>query len=307
MITVLKKTTKLLQTTALRKADTYVWIYAENPSEEELQRLVDLYGLELGHLNDALDPNEVPRLEKEDSSLYVFTRVPKESREGVCVTTPVLLILLKHVILVIAKDQEEFFERFLKRKTSYTTSKPITVFTALYTDFIAVYQSEIMKLNKKIGSISNKTDEIKNSDIIQLVAYENVLNELLNAAIQSNLILKSFSSIKGLFSTDEEKDLVEDVYLATGQLIELSKSSLLKVKNTSTAYSMILTNNLNIVIRFFTVFTIILTIPMIVTSIYGMNIPLPFAESKLTFPLMLVSIGIVCGILTIVFRKKNWL
>jgi len=307
MITVFKKIAKGIQTSSLQKADRHVWIYAENPTERELERLTDLYGLELGHLHDALDPNEVPRLEKEGSSFYVFTRVPKESIQGSWVTTPVLLIFVKDTLIVVAKDQEELFEKFIQNRISTIPIKPITVFTALFNDFIMIYHNTIMKLNKKIGTINNKTDEIQNSDIIELVFYENVLNELLNAAIQTNVILKSLSSIKGLFTTDDENDLVEDIFLANGQLIQISKSILTKAKNMRDAYSTILTNNLNRVIRFLTVLTVILTIPMIITSMYGMNVRLPHAESEFIFLTILVATGVICTTLIIIFRKKNWL
>lgn len=307
MITVLKKTAQTIVKTPLKKRGERGWIYVENPNEEELVQLVELYGLERGHLNDALDPNEVPRLEKEGSSLYVFTRVPKETEDGMSVTTPVLLILLKHILIVVAKNQEEFFEKFIRNKPSYVSTKPISVFTALFTDITASYHSEITKLNKKIGTISNKTDAIENRDIIQLVVYENVLNELLNAAIQTNLILKSFTTIKGLISSEGEKDMIEDVFLSTGQLIEFTKSSLQKVKNTRDAYSTILTNNLNRVIRFFTVLTIVLTVPMIVTSMFGMNVRLPGSESEAAFLFIMAITVVICTALVVLFHKKNWL
>jgi magnesium transporter len=307
MITVFKKTHKASQSLSLKKREKLVWIYVQNPNHEELKRLVEFYDLDIGHLNDALDPNEVPRLEKEGASLYIFTRIPKETDNGTYITTPVLLILLKQAVIVIAKGQEEFFGRFIERPWTFITAKPITVFISLFAEITSIYHGTIMKLNKKIGTLSNKTDEIKNTDIIQFVVYETILNELLNAIIQTNLILQSFSTIKGLVTTRVEKDLVEDIFLSTGQLIELTKSSLTKVKNIRDAYSTILTNNLNRVIRFFTVLTIVLTVPMIVTSLYGMNVSLPFSESGGAFPIIVSSTLFICTVLVILFHKKNWL
>ena len=307
MITVFKKTRKISQSFSLKKRENFVWLYVENPTKEDLEHLVDLYDLDPGHLNDALDPNEVPRLEREGSSLYIFTRIPKETDNGTYITTPVLLILLKQAVIVIAKGQEEFFQRFIERPWTFLTAKPITVFISIFAEITSMYHGTIMKLNKKVGTLSNKTDEIKNADIIQFVVYETVLNELLNAIIQTNLILKSFSTIKGLVKTIQEKDLVEDIFLSTGQLIELTKSSLHKVKNIRDAYSTILTNNLNRVIRFFTVLTIVLTVPMIVTSLYGMNVTLPFSQSSGAFPIIVSGTLFICTLLVILFHKKNWL
>src|SRR3990172_1492160 len=126
-------------------------------------------------------------------------------------------------------------------------------------------------------------EKINNKDIIQFVTYESVLNDFLTALEPTNVILKNLFSGKFLKLTDQEKEWVEDLYFSNSQLIELSQANLRNIVNIREAYSTIITNNLNRVIRLLTSLTVILAVPTMIASIYGMNIDLPFDHSPNAF------------------------
>lgn len=282
------------------------WVYVENPTDEELSQLVDRFDLEIGHLHDALDPNEVPRHEEEGETVYIFTRTPVPSA-NTYITSPVLFIIHPKSIITVAKLQVPVFEPFLTGRKNIQTTNRVRLFIKFFNELISLYNSTITRINKQAAAATVNLDNIQNRDIVALVVLEQMLNEFLNAVVQTNSFLQVLAANKKLFAQEADRDLIEDVFLASGQLISLSKSSLKQVKNIRDVYSTIMTNNLNRVIKFFTALTIVLTIPMIVASFYGMNVNLPLDDHPMAFGIILVSTMLVITSVLYFFQKRQWL
>ncbi|OGG01740.1 hypothetical protein A2Z33_00165 [Candidatus Gottesmanbacteria bacterium RBG_16_52_11] len=284
------------------------WIYVEAPDAEEIEMLRDRWDLDAGHIQDALDPYEVPRFETEGEAAYIFTRVPEQLDDSFT-TTPVLFILTRRFIVTVVSRRIELFDQFLSGTLVLSGTKPATVFLRLFGEVINRYSTYIVRINKRVVSLAAVSgDGIRNRDIIALVSYEYILNDWLNAIVQTNAFLRNLADPRsGIFVNKLEREKVEDLLLATGQLIALSKSSLLHAKNFRDASQTILTNTLNRVIKFFTTLTIVMTIPTIIASFYGMNVRLPRANSDTVFiEILLGTLGLMAGLL-VLFLRKNWL
>ena len=105
---------------------------------------------------------------------------------------------------------------------------------------------------------------------------------------------------------EEDKDLIEDLLLNNNQLIGISKSNLKNIVNIREAYSTIMGNNLNKIIKFLTALTVVLNIPVLISGFYGMNVALPLAQSGFAFWYLVFSSVIISIILIIVFIKMDW-
>ncbi len=281
------------------------WVHAYEPNNEELQKLSERFALDLGLLKDAIDEYEVPRFEEEDNCAYLYTRVPVAS-DTLFTTRPVLFILHHSAIITVSQWDHAIFDRIISGK-SISHASSVEMFFHFLNEIVNQYHNAISKLNKQAISKTINIDDITNRDIVSLVIYEQILNEFLNAIVQTNAILKVFITNKRFIKKEKDQDLIEDIFLATGQLIELSKSSLHQVKNIREAYSAIMTNNLNRVIKFFTALTVVFTIPMIIASLYGMNVWLPFGNHPFAFGIIiLIIIALSVGAIYI-FQKRRWL
>jgi len=282
------------------------WLVATDPNHQELDEIALKFGLDPGHLKDAIDPHEVPRYEQEKSDLYFFSRVPVE-KDGTIITEPVLIILRQDGVMTVSSGNFNFKNLVQKMSSTHTTTQKIKLFVILVGIINNSYNSMLNKLNKEINTHISNIEQISNKNIIKLIEYERILNDFLNVTVRNNTMLNMLLTGKTLHMFDADHDLVEDLFLATGQMIELTKSSLSNVKNLRDAYSTIMTNNLNRVIKFFTSLTIILTIPTIISSFYGMNIKLPIAEHSLAFGLISALTILICLGLAAFFQKKDWL
>lgn len=281
------------------------WVYVEIPTEEELNKLALDLNLELGHLKDALDPNEVPRLEIEDSTLYIFRRVPYEENNNFSTIT-ILFILGNNYVVTITLKHLAFFDKYFNGNEGLPTTHKIKLFVQLFSDIDSFYNTALTIINRKIYNSSVKLDRIQNRDIIEFITYEQIFNDFLNALTRTNIILNDLLSNKIISLAEEEHDLLEDLFLANGQLVESAKNSLQNVKNIRDAYSTILTNNLNRIIKLLTSLTIILTIPTMIASFFGMNVKVPFAEYPLAFLIIFIIAFGICIALVYLFSKKDW-
>ena len=142
---------------------------------------------------------------------------------------------------------------------------------------------------------------------MKLVAHESTLNDFLNALVPTNAFFQTLMAGKVLELYERDKDFMEDIFLSNNQIIERCKSNLKNIINTRGAYSTIMTNNLNRVIHLLTAITIVFTVPTIISSMYGMNITLPFSDSPIAFPAILGITFITMIVVIFVFIKKRWI
>lgn len=305
MITAYQKTitSRRLKTVEDFKAGS--WVHVEAPSAEELSMLAEKISLDAGLLNDALDPYEVPRIETSQGSTYFFTRVPYEEL-GKILTTPILLILTPEHVVSVSKIPLPFFQTFIEGRKEFHTTQKLRFLLQILAEIDAVFARYITTINKEVRRLSaNLSSSISDEDIIAFVNFESVLSDLMDALVPTNAALQKILSGKFLALYEADRDFVEDVYLANGQLIELCRSNLRSIVNIRNAYSTIMGNTLNRVIKLLSALTIVFTIPTIVFNIYGMNIPLPFQDSPHAFWIVVSMTAAATALAVWAFMRKS--
>ncbi len=280
------------------------WIYVENPSERELLNLSERFSLDIGLLQDAVDFYEVPRIEKEDDVTYIYTQFPYKLGIDI-VTIPVLFVIGKNFFVTISEREFPFIERFAKERIDFYTTQKTKLFLQLFSQINATYNIFLRQIIRQVKSSRIKLEKIANKDVVQLVAHEEVLNNFMSVLVPTNNVLKRILSGRFVQLFEEDKDLLEDLFLDIGQLMEMCRSNLKNIANIRDAYSTIMTNNLNSVVKLLTSLTVILMVPTIVSGFYGMNVKLPFAESPLAFiGISVFTFSLSLLILAIFIRKR---
>lgn len=305
MITIFQKTVKDAEFKKLSEFRVGSWVYVENPSPEEVLTLSSQFGLEEGYLKDALDPYEVPRVEIEKSGVYVFARLPFQENDHV-ITVPLLLVIGVDFLMTFCQRPLPFLPTLLGGRANVTTTQKVKLFLQIFHEINSTYSKFVTAISKSVRTVGVKVESISNKDIVQFVRFESALNDFMGALVPSNVMLSNLLSGKSLQLYEEDKDLMEDLSLHAGQLVELCKSSLKTIVNIREAYSTIVTNNLNRVIKFLTALTILLTVPTMIASLYGMNVPLPLAGSPFAFWIILGGVLGISGVLLWVFSRNRW-
>lgn len=283
-----------------------VWVHIESPTEDELRTVAERHGVELDLLQDAVDFYEVPRFEAHEGNAYFYTRFPTEISSEVS-TAPILLIVTKSEVLSVARTHPAFLDKYIEGKVALYTTQRTKLFLVLVDAINKHYRSNLMRIRRDVQRSRVNLRTIRNRDIESLVIIESALNDFVSALVPTNAALKTVLSGKHVQLYEDDVDLIEDIQLENQQIVESAKANLKNIQNIRDAYTAIVTNNLNQVIKFLTSLTIILTIPTLIGSLYGMNVMLPFADSPYAFfgLATIITAGMVA--LGYYFSKKEWL
>jgi magnesium transporter len=306
MITVRHNTKRSSVLQTLENYKVGSWIHVERPTDNELSELADRFDLDDGLLHDATDPYEVPRVELDEGKTYVFTRVPYRAQNSVF-TSPVLVIISPSYLITVTQRSLPLFDRFIDQKVDFYTTQRANFFFHIFIEITVLYNRFMTQIRKEVQESMAELDNISNTEIVKFVRFESTLNNFLSSLLPTNEALKKISSGKYLKLYEEDKELVEDVFLSNEQLIESCRTNLKAISNIRNAYSTIMTNNLNQVIKLLTALTIVLTVPTMIASFFGMNVGLPGEGSPTAF-IWIVGVSLVMSLLILaLFYYKNWL
>ncbi|HIA92171.1 TPA: magnesium transporter CorA family protein [Candidatus Saccharibacteria bacterium] len=284
------------------------WIYVEDPTDAEQQILTDTFKIDEGMLEDALDIDEVPRFETEDNIHYVFTRFPLTDTNLQVVTVPILIAISGSYIMTISLRPIPRLEKIMNSTEANTTQR-VKLLLNIIDHIVDDYERHLTAISKQIISVRNRlrVEQVSNKDFIGFVTIEDELNDFMSALVPTNTLLKRLMTGRHIKLFEEDIELIEDLLLSNEQSIESAKSNIKTIVSIREAYSTISTNNLNQVIRLLTSLTVVLTVPTIIASLYGMNVDLPFQNEPGAFVIVISSTIIVSSILILIFRKNKWL
>jgi len=274
---------KSLRTQYMQELEGYkrgAWVYAEAPSHRELELLADKFNLELGHLQDALDEDEMPRLEKEGENSYIFVRFAYKNTDNELETVPLLFVFGEDAVITISLVRLPVLDVFLSGKVEFATTQRTKLVLQILHQIVEQYDTFINGTSKQIKLIRSRLrgHEISNKDFVDFVTIEDELNEFLGALLPTNATLRRLLLGRHIPLFEEDQDIVEDLLLNNEQSIEACNSNIKSIVNIRQAYSSISSNNLNRTMRILTTATVIVALPNVFYGMYGMNVTLPFQE-----------------------------
>lgn len=288
------------------------WVNLADPSPSEINDLVQKFGIPHDFLTAPLDSDEIPRTEKEDSFTFILLRIPfyRGKDDPVPYSTVPLGIVFNEDLLVTVCAVEAELLRELTTATARTvsTAKRHRFILRLFLRVANRYLQYLRVINKAVEQLEDRlVNSQRNEEVLQLLKYEKSLTYFMTA-LKGNDILMSRLQRSHIFEEfPEDEELLEDVVIEVRQAIEMTDIASGILTQMMGAFASIISNNLNVVMKFLAGITIILTFPTMVASFYGMNVPLPFAGSAFAFPLTVgVALALIVATL-LVFRRKNWL
>lgn len=284
-----------------------VWIHAVRPSESELASLCEKLELDISILDDAKDFFEVPRFERSDGVIYFFTRYPFNEQTEDTDTAPLLIVVGKSFVLTVAQREVPQFQRFFEGKIPVHTIHKTRLLIQIMQVVTQSFERHLIGLRRSVHKDRVKIGKISNQEILRFVNYEHKLNDMIAAVLPTNVALQQIMNGNYMPVHDNDKELFDDLRIDNTQVVESARSLLKTIQNVRNAAEAILTNNLNNRIKTLTVLTILLTIPTVISSLYGMNVPLPFAEEPYAFVFVIAIVLATVSLGVWYFKKNEWL
>lgn len=284
-----------------------VWTHVVAPTESEFAALVTMYGLDEAIIEDITDVFEVPRFEQEGTVAYFFTRYPYDVKDIDIDTAPILTILGETFLVTIAIEEVPFLNPFIEGKRDFFTTQKTKLFLEIMSELVVTYERKLTYTRKLVYKDMGRVRSIRSREIQRLVFLEQELNETISALVPTNAWFQQLTKGNYIQMFSEDRETLEDLLIANSQLVDSAKSILKTIQNIRSASEATLTQNLNSTIRMLTAFTIILTIPTLMASLFGMNVPIPLQHNPYGFWIILGLILTVVGLTIHFFMRNRWL
>ena len=289
------------------------WIHAVDPTAEEIARLIE-WGVDPDLINYSLDMDEMARMERDDDEDYVFLllRIPHyqgETSDIPYATAPVGIIIKSNLVATISRYDSDIFKTLVNGKYRLLrTAKRYRFALYIFLESSIRYLAHLREINKTVDGLEDQLQRsTRNREVLELLKYQKSLTFFATALRSNEVMMERLQKIRMFNQYEEDQDLLEDVITENQQAIQMVGIATELLSNLMDAFASIISNNLNAVMKALAALTIIVNIPTIVSSFFGMNVAIPGNESH-PFAFLAV-IGIAMGITVIaaiVFYKRDW-
>jgi len=289
------------------------WVCLISPTAEEVKDVSRHFEIDLPDMISALDEDERARVDADEDYTLIIIDVPykeeTENRDSYG-TVPLAIILgdkQKKYLITICLRELPLLEDFRRGKIKkfYTYKKTRFIIQMMYRN-ATYYLQYLRMLEQSIGKIEQALHKsTRNEELFQLLSLDKSLVYLSNSLRANELVLERLMRLESVKKYPEDEELLEDAIVENKQAIEMANvySNILDV--TMEAYSSVISNNLNGVMKLLTSITIIMTIPTMIFSFFGMNVPLPWQDAPNGLFLILVVSVLSVGLATLfMFLKK---
>ena len=289
------------------------WIALTNPTASEIIDIADTYQIDPDHLRAPLDEEERSRIEVEDEYTLILVDIPSiEERNGKdwFVTIPLAIITTKDVLITVCLEETPVLTSFMDGRVRdfHTFMKTRFILQILYKNATQFLQY-LRIIDKKSEVIERKLHQSqKNEELIELLELEKSLVYFTTSLRSNEVVLEKLLRIEKIKKYPEDTDLLEDVIVENKQAIEMANIYSGILSGTMDAFASVISNNLNIVMKFLATVTIVLSIPTMIASFYGMNVNshgMPFADSPYGFAIVLGLTLLLSLFVAYIFNKKD--
>ncbi|MCR5833504.1 MAG: magnesium transporter CorA family protein [Selenomonadaceae bacterium] len=303
-----------LEKLTLKSLQKGSWINIVDPTPYELREVSEVTQVEPDFLRAALDEEERSHLDVEENSIMILTNVPIVYEEESYDTLPLSIILTKQYIITVCLEETPVMSSFNARtaRLFHTYKRTQFLLEILYrsSTFYLRYLRQINKLSDEIEEQLRK--DMRNNDILRLMELQRGLTYF-NASLRSNdavfeklLRFRNNRTLDGILEFyEEDEDLLEDVIIENKQAREMVEMYSQILSQMADIFSSIISNNQNMVMKFLAAMTIIIAVPTVIASFFGMNVPVPLSENHLGFVIVILIAVLASTVAAIIFWRKN--
>ena len=292
------------------------WINLVNPTDNEIKKVCDGLKIQDGFIRTALDNEEQARIdvEEDDGTTLFIVDVPilekSKDENDIYTTMPLGMIVVRDdYFITVSLNKNKIISSFekMKIKNFQTYKKSRFIFQILYINasYFLSYLKQINKETEIAEYVLQKS--MKNKELLKMLSLEKSLVYFTTSLKSNELVMEKTMRGKIIKLYEDDEEILEDAIIENKQAIEMSKIYSDILNGTMEAYASIISNNLNGVMKFLTSITIVLAVPTMVSSFWGMNVGLPLQNSPYGFAIMLVISIILTLLVTWWLKRKDML
>ncbi len=287
------------------------WIAMTGPSATELMEIADKTRIDINNLRAPLDEEERARIEVEEDNTIIVVDIPtleKRNDKDRYVTIPLGIIVTKDILITVCLEETPILKCFMDGRVRdfYTFKKTRFILQILYRN-ASTFLQHLRTIDRKSEEIERKLHiSTQNRELIELLELEKSLVYFTTSLRSNEVVFEKMLKIENIKHYPEDEDLLEDLIIENKQAIEMANIYSGILSGTMDAFASIISNNQNIVMKFLAAVTIVLSIPTMIASFYGMNfVHIPGGDSPFGFFAVVLAALLIATLITLIFRKKK--
>ena len=304
------KSTENENTTRIAAFEKGCWVDMINPSDDEVEDVCALTGVAEEMIKAALDEEETARVERDDGNFLCLLDTPTitDTEDGdTYETIPMAIIYNENCIITVSLRGNPVLGDFVSSRVDIDTARPVLFILEFMMGNAKRFLSKLRQIDKKSHRVQAELHRsMKNRELIQLLALENSL-VYFSTALNSNIkVYNKFERVPEVVGNEDYRDVFDDVVIETRQAMEMCNIYRDILSGTMDAYASVISNNVNIVMKLLTAITMIISIPTLIASLWGMNVGVPFGDTAGGFWIVLGISVVITGIVAMfIVRATN--
>jgi magnesium transporter len=287
------------------------WLHVVEPTPAELNTVRD-FGVPPDLLTHVSDTDERPRVEHAGDTVLVVMHYPlrvTEPGRPPWRTLPISVLATPNGVVTIAPQPARFLDPLLAGEVAdLSTARGLEFILRVFWQLADACLAGLREIDADVDKLEGALKRsLRNEEVLGLLEFQKSLTFFTTALKANELVLERLHQMTSLHWADQDQELLADVRVEVRQAIEMVDISDNILSQTMDAFASIVSNNLNSVMKMLTSVTVMLAVPTLIASIYGMNVRLPGEHSELAFAGIVALSVLVAGVLFVIFRRRNWL
>ncbi|MFM7838628.1 MAG: magnesium transporter CorA family protein [Chitinophagaceae bacterium] len=300
------------QTVQINSPEPGAWVNIIPPlKQEDFFELSGMLDIPIDFLSDSLDIDERSRFDESDNVKLIVIKTPTENNsfnesDAYYITIPICIILTHNQIVTVNSFENGAIQKFLDTFQNRHPDNRKMMVLKIFEKIIQTYMEFLKEINVRRNLLEQQLYAAnRNEQLLQLMRIQKSLVYFVTALRSNELLLLKLERTNFLGLNDEEKEFLNDMIVDHSQALEMANIYTNILSSTLDAFASIIANNQNEVLKRLSVITIVLTLPVLVASIYGMNVPIPFAHSPYAFYFPVIISLLISVVIGWFFLKKK--
>ena len=302
----------------IRELDAFepgAWINLTAPTLEECADISEQFGMDIADVRAALDDEESSRISIEDQYTLVLVDIPSaevRNNRHSYTTIPLGILLTEEVVITVCAEETAVLRTFVEQRVrEFSTKKQMRFTYQILYNACMVYQSLLRSIDRKRTEIEERIDRnTEDSDLVDLHELESNLVYFATSLRANGVVLDRLTRYGRLRKYSEDLELLDDVIIENKQAIEMTQIYRDIIKGTRDLMSTVINNRLNNAMKYLAAITIVMSIPTIISGLWGMNVSgewMPFSNTPHGFAILCVITAVVCVIAMIILKRRKML
>lgn len=295
--------------------DTGAWVKLTAPSLEECAEISDRFHMDIADVRAALDDEESSRINLEDEYTLILVDIPSaemRNNRHSYTTIPLGILIAEDVVITVCAEETAVLRSFVEQRVrDFSTKKQMRFTYQIVYNACMVYQSLLRSIDRKRTEIEERIDQnTEDVDLIDLHELESNLVYFATSLRANGVVLDRLTRYGRLRQYSEDQELLEDVIIENRQAIEMTQIYRDIINGTRELMSTVINNRLNNVMKYLAAITIVMSIPTIISGLWGMNVGgkwMPFSSTPHGFAIICVITLLLCIVVMLWLRKKKML